>query len=61
MEAKVATFISEFTDVDYGTIAGLNWYSAGGANSSSDGAMSDPMIQAIAAGRLNQKPYKAPP
>lgn len=61
MEAKVATFINEFTDGDYGTIAGLNWYSAGGANSSSDGAMSDPMIQAIAAGHLNQKPYKAPP
>jgi hypothetical protein len=61
MEAKVSKFIGDFANSDYGTIVGLNWYHAGGTNSSSSGAMSDSMIQTIAASRLNTKPFAVPP
>jgi hypothetical protein len=61
MEAKVSKFIADFANNDYGTIVGLNWYHAGGKNVPNGGAMSDPMIQAIAAGRLNDKPFAVPP
>ncbi len=59
METKVEMFVSNATKGDYGQLIGLNWYHAGGANSSKCGAMSDPMIGAIAAGQLNDKPYAA--
>ena len=61
MEAKVSKFVGDFANSDYATIVGLNWYHAGGVNSSSSGAMSDSMIQSIAAAHLNAKPFAAPP
>jgi hypothetical protein len=40
-------------------LIGLNWYHAGGANSTKSGAMSDSMIATIEAARLDKKPYKS--
>jgi hypothetical protein len=57
MEEKVQKFIDDFSDGDFGTLIGLNWYHAGGANSASSGAMSDSMISSIAAGHINDKPF----
>jgi hypothetical protein len=57
MECKVQEFISLFADDDWRKLIGLNWYHAGGQNTSRSGAMSDPMIDAIVAGHLNYKPY----
>jgi hypothetical protein len=57
MEAKVQKFIADFTNGDWHNFIGLNWYHAGGQNTSTSGAMSDPMIAAIIAGQLNNKPY----
>ena len=61
MEGKVKKLISDFTDDDWLKLIGLNWYHAGGQNTSNSGAMSDPMIAAIVAGRLNDKSYASPP
>jgi hypothetical protein len=58
MEAQVKAFVTGFTD--WGKIAGLNWYHAGNANTDASGAMSDAMIETIAAANLQQKPYAAP-
>jgi hypothetical protein len=57
IECKVQEFISLFADDDWRKLIGLNWYHAGGQNTSRSGAMSDPMIDAIVAGHLNYKPY----
>lgn len=60
MEGEVQRFIADFANNDWHDFIGLNWYHAGGQNSSTSGAMSDPMIAAIIAGRLNNKPYATP-
>ncbi|GGI20929.1 hypothetical protein [Bradyrhizobium guangdongense] len=57
-EAQVKQFIGGYSD--WGNIIGLNWYHAGHQNTVGSGAMSDDMITAIAAGRLDQKPYASP-
>ncbi len=58
MEAKVEDFIRRFPAGGWSGIVGLNWYHAGGANTAAEGGMTDGMIAAIVAGRLDQKPYK---
>ena len=58
METQVKAFVAGFAD--WGKIAGLNWYHAGNANTDASGAMSDAMIETIAAAALQQKPYATP-
>jgi hypothetical protein len=59
MNDKVKFFVNNFTD--WSKIIGYGWYDSGGANSVTEGAMSDDMIASIKNGHLGSKPYMAPP
>jgi hypothetical protein len=53
MEGKIATFASSFREWD--KIIGFNWWHARGPK-----AMSDPMVAALIAGKLGDKPFGSP-
>jgi hypothetical protein len=58
MEDKVRDFVAHFPASEWSKLIGLNWYHAGDKNTADKGGMSDPMINAIIAAKLNKKPYK---
>jgi hypothetical protein len=56
-EAKLSRFLGDFDG--WSRIAGLNWWHLGHKDNLPDGAMSEPMLQAITAAKINLKAFRS--